>query len=277
MRYNAQQLAALPEAEFQKYYNSYVAYYKALAPEKRQPEQQYAAIMQAAYKARRQAATSFAALVEAAEPPEPIQMQPSTVCRQENSAPPFVEAEPLSPPQPQQPKNQKLLGCLIIVAIILVVILVLPFLFPAKKTPSDNSAPVRASSAVSNDAVASAQGVPLEDVVAKMKDALQSSFGENYKLEYDETGVTITIWSENINAGAALVISGDNDAAAAWDTVVQNQLAAYESMASMLKETGHDNVALMYLIANAENKDNCLLMIADGAIAYDVTKADAPQ
>lgn len=199
MRYNAQQLAALPDADFRKYYNSYVTYYKALAPEKRQSEQQYAAVMQAAYKARQQPRIH---LEYAPEPPiAPRQEQTTAFTAPSYSTPASsqpVNGQPLQNQEvpkmtgqytravPLTSKQKKAMGCLTVIVIVLALIIVLPFIFSTKPKTASNS-PVSAST---QNPPASFSSSAVGDAASK-KAAAKSIDAQIYQCILDSENVTV--------------------------------------------------------------------------------------
>lgn len=113
----------------------------------------------------------------------------------------------------------------------------------------------------------------MEEVGPLLDSIISQNFDEDkYTLEYDDTGVTLSLWEDGLAVGAVLAASGDTDAKTAWDDMVNNIIYMSNSMSDALETMGIENTVITVNILNEENTDNTLLCVMNGVVIYDATK-----
>ena len=108
------------------------------------------------------------------------------------------------------------------------------------------------------------------DIYMMIGTAMSMSFGENYDMTYDDSGITVNVWQDGVAETAVLAKNGDKEAKETWDKLV-------ESMRKMSEETkektmiqyGYGDKILVVNVLNDAAKDNTLLTVSDGVVFYD--------
>lgn len=195
----------------------------------------------------------------------------------------------MPPPAPHKPKK-KLKGWMVAIIVVAVFAIILTIPRGASENTSISSSNMQQASIPVSDApqqesidFSKGNGSPdqntgtlsVDAIAAIIEISLQESFGENYTIEYDDTGITVNIWSENVTPGVTLAINGDSEALKAWESLVENFVNTSVTACNLLKENGHSDVIFSYNILNELNKDNYLLMILNGEVIYDVVSDSA--
>lgn len=100
--------------------------------------------------------------------------------------------------------------------------------------------------------------------------ASQSYAEDKYKVEYDDSGITLSVWGDNLAMGAALASSGDENAKQEWESnVVDPFVELNKQLVEQAKQNGLDDAVIMTNILNDANLDNTLLSVLNGAVIYD--------
>ena len=94
---------------------------------------------------------------------------------------------------------------------------------------------------------------------------------EHYSLSYDDTGLTLSVWDDDVAAGTALVMAGNSEAQDAWDSMKENLITLCSSMRDLLDTAGLEDASVTLNLLNDLNTDNILLCIIDGVPIYDAT------
>ena len=110
----------------------------------------------------------------------------------------------------------------------------------------------------------------LDTVAMLCRLALSQNFGdEHYDLEYDDTGMTINFWMDNIALGAAAAANGDESAKESWDVLVDSQKTLCNSFAEQAKEAAGEGYIVMLNVLNDMDKSKTLLSVVNGTVVYD--------
>lgn len=113
----------------------------------------------------------------------------------------------------------------------------------------------------------------MEEIGPLLDSIISQNFDEDkYTLEYDDTGITLSLWEDGLAVGAALAASGNADAKTAWDDMVDNIIYMSNSITDALETMGIENTVITINILNEENTDNTLLCVMNGVVIYDATK-----
>lgn len=100
--------------------------------------------------------------------------------------------------------------------------------------------------------------------------ASQSYAEDKYKVEYDDSGITLSVWGDNLAMGAALASSGDENAKQEWESnVVDPFVELNKQLVEQAKQNGLDDAVIMTNVLNDANLDNTLLSVLNGAVIYD--------
>lgn len=112
--------------------------------------------------------------------------------------------------------------------------------------------------------------IDLDTFMAVLRVMISQNFGENnYTMEYDGTGVTINLWSDNIAMGVAAAAIGDADALASWDYMVDSQKTLCNSIVKQAEDVGLENYYVMLNVLNDLDHSKTLLSVMNGVVIYD--------
>lgn len=100
--------------------------------------------------------------------------------------------------------------------------------------------------------------------------ASQSYAEDKYKVDYDDSGITLSVWGDNLAMGAALASSGDENAKQEWESsVVDPFVELNKQLVEQAKQNGLDDAVIMTNVLNDANLDNTLLSVLNGTVIYD--------
>lgn len=114
----------------------------------------------------------------------------------------------------------------------------------------------------------SSESANLEEAVTFIRDNLSNTY-EHYELEYDETGITISVWDDGIAECAYIAQNAGGSVATAWDEMIDSFVFFGKSTREYLDSNGLNDVTVSINILNDQNKDNVLAMIINDIVAYD--------
>lgn len=115
-------------------------------------------------------------------------------------------------------------------------------------------------------------GLTMDEVVPLLDSIIAQNFDEDkYSLEYDDTGITLSMWEDGLALGAALAAAGNADAKASWDEMTDNIIYMSDSMTEALNTLGFQDTVVTVNILNEQNTDNVLLCTVNGVVIYDAT------
>lgn len=202
----------------------------------------------------------------------------------ESQSPYAQKATPdLQPPTEAKKKNG---GCLKIGLIVLGVLVVLSIIgscMGGNTSSSSDSSSSSYSSSVTpdfdfnsspSDSSASDMQLSMDLIAAVIKASMEENYGkENCEIEYDDTGITVSVWSDGVASGAALIASGseNQELTDSWEKMVESLLENAKAIKSFVEENGHE-VSVSLNVLNDLNHDNCLLTIINDVVVYDATK-----
>lgn len=95
---------------------------------------------------------------------------------------------------------------------------------------------------------------------------------ENYRIEWDEDVLVVSIWSDGVAEGAGLAKRGNAECAASWNELTAN----FEQLCKTTLEGAENNgldISVEYRVLNDINTDNILLMVRNGIVIYDAVEA----
>lgn len=209
---------------------------------------------------------------------------------------------PMSPPASFRPKKKH--GCLTVLLIIIVFFVFLsliasifgtsssdtneassvtPTVAPTETSANDptpdpteqsiSSIDSSSTSDLPSDTESGSLSLSMKEVGPLLDSIISQNFDENkYTLEYDDTGVTLSLWEDGLTAGAMLAASGNADAKAAWDDMVDNIVYLSNSLTDALTTMGIENTIVTINVLNEENTDNTILCVMNGVVIYDATE-----
>lgn len=102
---------------------------------------------------------------------------------------------------------------------------------------------------------------------------LKENFKDKYELSYDETGITVNVWNDNIGTAAALAkTTGNKELMDSWNTMKNNIQYMSESFTESAETIGLNDTMIMVNVLNDLNKENVLLSYINGVCVYDALK-----
>lgn len=107
------------------------------------------------------------------------------------------------------------------------------------------------------------------DMTAAVIEALVSKNFENYKVDYDDSGITLSLWQDGLAAGSILAAAGNQESVESWNNIRENLLTFSDSVYETMETAGHGDAILMINILNDQNTENVLLSVVNGTIVYD--------
>ena len=113
------------------------------------------------------------------------------------------------------------------------------------------------------------ESVSDEEMRTILEQATALGFGNDYEIVTDDSGYTISVWTSETAATAALAVNGYEEPQEQWDTVLESLRKASISLQNCLEGNGHgDKIAVINLM-NDVNHDYVLATAYNGAILYD--------
>lgn len=138
---------------------------------------------------------------------------------------------------------------------------------PAEEEPTETPAPEEAPASSESEALT------MTDIGPIIESTIAQGF-ENYDVVYDDTGIIISVWQDNIAAGATLAKAGQSDMLEAWGSLKANTTDLCASVCELVDNFGIDDASVMVNVLNDTNKENILLSIIDGVVVYDSVTAE---
>lgn len=118
----------------------------------------------------------------------------------------------------------------------------------------------------------SAHKISEDEMTALLDNALKSGFGSDYRLDKDDTGYTIYIWSDGNAMCAALAKAGNTEQKKAWQDIVSTTVDASLTIQNKLEENGYDDYVSVVNILNDVDHDYVLCTAAMGVLLFDCTE-----
>lgn len=205
-----------------------------------------------------------------------------------------IPSQKPTPATPPAKKPKKKHGCLTAIWVAVVVLFVIGLISSlteipnssstasgsaatSSPTPSDTPAPTKSPApepeiAASEDLATSdsdsSGDMTLDLMAAAFKLTLQDSF-KNSDLTYDDTSITMTVWEDDVAAGAFLAQQGNEELQDAWNDMRENMRKMCQAARDSLDKSGFENVSVTLNLQNDMNEDNVLLSVVDGVVVYD--------
>lgn len=108
------------------------------------------------------------------------------------------------------------------------------------------------------------------DMTAAVIEALVSQNFENYKIDYDDSGITLSLWQDGLAVGSVLASAGYEDSIESWNTIKDSLITFCDSVSESMETAGHGDATIMINVLNDQNTDKILLSALNGVIIYDV-------
>lgn len=118
----------------------------------------------------------------------------------------------------------------------------------------------------------SAHKISEDEMTALLDNALKSGFGSDYRLDKDDTGYTIYIWSDGNAMCAALAKAGYAAQQKSWQDIVSTTVDASLTIQNKLEENGYDDYVSVINILNDVDHDYVLCTAAMGMLLFDCTE-----
>lgn len=112
----------------------------------------------------------------------------------------------------------------------------------------------------------------ITDAVKTLIEDKLSTAGFDYcSVEGDETGLTISITMDGLSSQVALAKQqGKDETDEGWVTMRDSIVSLCGSVKEFAEAMGMDSPSVMISVLNDSNKENTLLMVAEGIVIYDV-------
>lgn len=114
--------------------------------------------------------------------------------------------------------------------------------------------------------------VETETLAALFEYMMMSSY-ENYKVEYDDNFINISVWRDNIAIGRTMAKTGEKETLRAWESLVDNMTNLCDEMYGFCESAGRDDIIVTLNLLNDLNLENSLLTIVNGKVLYDSVKS----
>ena len=114
--------------------------------------------------------------------------------------------------------------------------------------------------------------IGMDVVMDIMRLSLSDAYGTNYTLEGDESGITISIWQDNIAMGVAAIAQGNTELRENWDTMSVSLQEMCRGVKESVAELGFPDTPVMVNLLNDLDHEKTLLSILDGEVIYDCTE-----
>lgn len=92
---------------------------------------------------------------------------------------------------------------------------------------------------------------------------------ENYDISCEENTITVNLWMDGLTTSAILASSGNEEALASWNTVVEGAKSYSTATSETVDSLGLDDVVVVVNILNDQNTEKVLLSILNGVVVYD--------
>lgn len=135
--------------------------------------------------------------------------------------------------------------------------------------PVATAAPEDVSSSDTTSTEADSGDLSLDLLAATLSLTLQENF-PNSDVTYDDSSITMSVWDDNIAAGALLAQQGNEELQQSWNEMRGNLRQMCESTKDTISDAGYPDVTVTLNLLNDMNQDNILLTIVDGVVTYDV-------
>lgn len=149
---------------------------------------------------------------------------------------------------------------------------------PADSIPAD-SAPTDSVPANSANNIEADSSVPesntqisMDVVIGILKMSLSDAYGANYTIEGDETGITISIWQDNVAMGAAFIAQGNAELIESWNEMKSSLQVLCQGVKESVAELGFQDTPILINLLNDLDHEKMLLSILDGEVIYDCTQ-----
>lgn len=193
-----------------------------------------------------------------------------------------IEASQNRASKEENKSSKKKHGCLLaIIAIVILFVFVGVFGSSESSTGDETKVPTPTETVfdqedatnTENDGMpsTSSNNLTMDDVAPTIETIIAQNF-ENYNMEYDDTGITLSTWSDNIASAAGLAVLGNQESIEAWDTMRDSVTNLCTSIKETLDAAGLENKTVMVNVLNDQNTDNVLLSIINGVVFYDAVE-----
>lgn len=118
----------------------------------------------------------------------------------------------------------------------------------------------------------SSEILSMDDVAPMMETVIADNF-ENYTFDYDETGITVSVWDDDVAMGATLAAAGSQETVELWEELKDNMVTLCNSMVDVLEAANLKDAVVMVNILNDQNMDNTLLSVVNGVVVYDAVES----
>lgn len=99
--------------------------------------------------------------------------------------------------------------------------------------------------------------------------ALEKSWGNDFEIEYDDTGLTINTWRDGIATNTVLASQGNKTAKDNWEKLIDSQKTLCNVLLEQIKDTGKEDYIVVLNILNDLDKNKVLLSVLNGTVIYD--------
>ena len=135
---------------------------------------------------------------------------------------------------------------------------------PAPATNSSTTIPTETKSTPSKS---------MNDIVAFVQQTLEDSY-DNVTVSFEETTVVIDIVFSGLASSVQDVITVQSpELVNAWNQVIDSQTNLCGTVLNLIEASGYDDVDVLLNVRNDLNTENCLLIIFNKSVIYDVVNS----
>lgn len=139
-------------------------------------------------------------------------------------------------------------------------------------TPADSISAASVDNNEDSSIPADTVQIGMDVVMNILRLSLSDSYGTNYTIEGDESGITLSIWQDNIAMGVAAIAQGNTDLRENWDAMSISLQEMCRGVKESVAELGFPDTPVMVNLLNDLDHEKTLLSILDGEVIYDCTK-----
>ena len=112
----------------------------------------------------------------------------------------------------------------------------------------------------------------LDATMAVLDSIMESSFGSDYSIVYDEGGVIISISKEGAAQAAALAKSGNSVAVKEWGELVTSLQKLTTSLQEILEKSDLSGIPVTVQCFDTQDNNTAIAIAVDGEVTYDASK-----
>lgn len=112
----------------------------------------------------------------------------------------------------------------------------------------------------------------LDETMIITEALLKNTFGSDYSLVYDQGGVVISFWHENMAQTVSFAKRGESNSVEVWNKMVENMQGLTTKMQEILEQYGISGIPVTAQYFDEKDKNTALCIVVDGKVTYDASK-----